>query len=411
MCDLRHAGPGSLKVGDLIGETPLIDLSRALSPCSEIKILGKAEFLNPSGSIKDRIVRAMIDDAEASRRIAPGDTLVAASSGNTGASLAMHAAMRGYKALIITDEKCSKEKIDALRAYGAEVIVCKSGVRSDDPEHYQQVELRLCRDNPSYFGLDQYNNPRNPRAYADTLAPEIWRQTHGEVTHFVAAASTGGTISGTARALKALNPAIQTLLPDPHGSIFYEQWKSGTLVKPRSFRIEGIGKDSIPGCMDFSAIDAVHQLTDADAFDMCSQLAQTEGLLLGGSAGANCFSARQLARTIAGSGPATIVVVLCDHGIKYLSKIFNPEWRAANCPSGGEQHGSYSGPIYFRESADADAAWSERVNRPASQGGAVRVDEEPVEQNALGPVAVPAQLPLPVPRAERVRTPPPAFSA
>lgn len=382
----------------------MIDLSRALSPHPDIKILGKAEFLNPSCSIKDRIVRAMIDDAEASGRISPGDTLVAASSGNTGASLAMHAAMRGYKALIITDEKCSKEKVDALRAYGAEVIICKSGLRSDDPGHYQQVELQLCRENPNYFGLDQYNNPTNPRAYADTLAPEIWRQTCGEVTHFVAAASTGGTMSGTARALKELNPEIQTLLPDPHGSIFYEHWKTGATVTPRSFKIEGIGKDSIPGCIDFSAIDAVHQLTDADAFDMCKHLAQTEGLLVGGSAGANCFSARQLARTIVGTGPATIVVVLCDHGIKYLSKIFNQDWRDANCPSGCEQHGAYSGPIYFRESADADAAWSERVNRPASEGGAVRVADESTEVEAA--VAVPAELKLP----KRVLKPPPGFS-
>jgi len=390
----------------LIGQTPLIDLS-SLSPHPDIRILGKCEFLNPSGSIKDRIVRAMLDDAESKGRIKPGDTIVAASSGNTGAALAMHAAMRGYKALIITDEKCSKEKKDALKAYGAELIVCKGGVPSTHPDHYQNVELRLCRENPSYFGLDQYNNPRNPRAHADTLAPEIWEQTGGEVTHFVAAASTGGTMSGTARALKELNPKIQTLLPDPHGSIFYEHWKSGITVSPRSFKIEGIGKDSIPGCMDFSLVDAVHQLTDADAFDMCKHLAQTEGLLVGGSAGANCFSAQQLARTIAGTGPATIVVVLCDHGIKYLSKIFNPEWREEQCPTGCEQHGRYSGPIYFRESAEADAAWSARVNRPASEGGAVRVSEEEADDAREKEMAVPAELKLPL-RAQR--SPAPGFS-
>ena len=195
-----------------MGRTPLIDLS-SLAPDldPEVRVLGKAEFLNPSGSIKDRIVEHILDEQERAGRLKrnSGQTIVAASSGNTAASLAMFAAMRGYKCILITNKKTSAEKVQQLYAYGAEVRVTASGVPADSPEHYQNVEHRLCVENPSYFGLNQYDNPLNPAAYYATLGPELWEQTGGKITHFVAAGSTGGTISGTTRYLKEQNPEIQ----------------------------------------------------------------------------------------------------------------------------------------------------------------------------------------------------------
>ena len=195
-----------------MGRTPLIDLS-SLAPDlpPEVRVLGKAEFLNPSGSIKDRIVEHILDEQERAGRLkrGSGQTIVAASSGNTAASLAMFSAMRGYKCILITNKKTSTEKVQQLHAYGAEVMVTASGVPADSPEHYQNVELRLCQENPSYFGLNQYDNPLNPAAYYATLGPELWEQTGGKITHFVAAGSTGGTISGTTRYLKEQNPKIQ----------------------------------------------------------------------------------------------------------------------------------------------------------------------------------------------------------
>merc|ERR1719410_2309378 len=216
-----------------VGLTPMVDLT-FLAPKGSIapgvKVLGKCEFTNPSGSIKDRIVRHMLDSAESEGRLKRGDTVVAASSGNTAASLAMFSAMRGYRSILITNRKTSEEKINALYAYGAEVVISETGVGPDHPEHYQNVENRMVAENPGYFGLNQYDNPMNPDAYFRTLGPEIWTDTSGKVTHFVAAGSTGGTISGTMKFLKMMKP-------------------------PGKFLVEGVGKDSIPKAMDFNMVD------------------------------------------------------------------------------------------------------------------------------------------------------------
>ena len=210
-----------------IGNTPLVDLSK-LSPNPNVKIYGKCEFMNPGLSIKDRIAKHILDVAEKSGQLKPGGTVVAASSGNTAAAISMMCAIRGYRAIVITNEKCSKEKVDCLYAYGAEVIVTPSGVPADHPEHYQNVEKRLCEENPDYYGVNQYDNPLNPEAYYLSLAPEIW-ETGQEVkiTHFVAAGSTGGTISGVSKYLKEQNSNVKCVCPDPYGSIFYEYWKNG----------------------------------------------------------------------------------------------------------------------------------------------------------------------------------------
>lgn len=311
-----------------VGNTPLIDLTE-LEPklAAGVRVFGKAEFVNPSGSIKDRIVQFILDEHERTGRLVrhSGQTIVAASSGNTAAALAMFSAMRGYHCVLITNRKTSTEKVQQLHAFGAEVIVTASGVPISSAEHYQNVEKRLCKENPSWLGLNQYDNPLNPQAYYASLGPELWAQTNGTLTHFVAAGSTGGTVSGTARFLKEQSASVRVLMPDPMGSIFYDMWKHERLATPRSFEVEGVGKDSIPLALNLSCVDEMPRFNDRDAFTMCRTMARSLGVMVGGSAGGNVFAALELARSIR-RGPAVIVAILCDSGTKYLSKIFNDEW-------------------------------------------------------------------------------------
>ena len=313
-----------------VGNTPLLDLS-ALAPDlpKGVRVLGKAEFSNPSGSVKDRIVEYILDEQERIGRLTrfSGQTIVASSSGNTATSLAMFSALRGYRCIAITNRGTSKEKVQQLYAYGAEVVVTASGVPTDSPVHYQNVEKQLVEENPGYFGLNQYDSPLNPEAYYATLGPELWAQTNGKITHLVAAGSTGGTVSGTARFLKKKNQAIQVIMPDPPGSIFYDWWAHRKLVKPTSFEVEGVGKDSIPQALDLSLIDVMPRFSDEQAFATCRTIARRMGMMVGGSAGGNVHAALTLARKL--KGPATVVAILCDSGTKYLSKIFNDEWMAS----------------------------------------------------------------------------------
>jgi len=314
---------------DLIGETPLVDITSLANPkVPGVKILGKCEFLNPGFSMKDRIVRNIFDKAEVSGLLRPGGTVVAASSGNTGAAVAMLAAMRGYNAVITTSPKCSEEKIATIRAYGAEIIVSKAGLDDDHPESYMNIAKTMAEENEGWFDINQYDNLDNPEGHYRTLGPEIWSQTVGRVTHFVAGGSTGGTISGTGRFLKSKNPEIKCVLADPYGSIFHEYFMSQNLVSPKKFLVEGVGKGSIPGCMDFSVVDDVVQVKDEDAFQTCHELARKEGLMVGGSAGLNTWAAIHIANQL--EEPGVIVTVLCDLGIKYLSKVFNKAWLEQN---------------------------------------------------------------------------------
>lgn len=308
-----------------IGNTPLVDLSY-LSANPEVKIYAKCEFMNPTMSIKDRIAKHIIADAEESGQLKPGDTIVAATSGNTGASIAMFASMKGYKPVIITNQKTSQEKQDIMKAYGAELIVGPAGVPSDSPDHYMNMASRMAEEN-GWYDVDQYNNLKNPEAYYKTLGPEIWAQTDQKVTHFVAAGSTGGTISGVGKYLKEVSDnKCKIVLADPHGSIFYDFWKDGVLSQPKSFLVEGVGKDSIPGAMDMSLVDDMVQVSDKESFHMCRKLSKEQGMLIGGSAGLNLSGAVQLSGKIE---KGVIVTILCDSGAKYLSKIFNDEWMAS----------------------------------------------------------------------------------
>jgi len=322
------------RFNELIGNTPLVNLSSLLSPEARskgVQVLAKAEFMNPGLSIKDRIMRHILDKAEASGELRPGMTVVAASSGNTGAATAMLCAMRGYKCIITTNQKCSKEKMDSIKAYGAELIVGPEGVSADSPKHYMNIPLELIKADPqTYFDVNQYENPRNPEAHYATLGPEIWKQTAGTVTHFVAAGSTGGTVSGVGRYLKDMymlqetGGSVKVVMPDPVGSIFKQQYETGSHGKASKFLVEGVGKDSIPGTLNFDVVDEMFEVSDQQAFDTCHLLAQTEGLFVGGSSGLNVYAAVK----IGNSAPAgaTIVTVMPDIGVKYLSKVYNTDY-------------------------------------------------------------------------------------
>ena len=315
---------------NLIGKTALVHLASCTKHLSsDIKIYAKCEHMNPTGAIKDRIVSHIFDCAESRGELKKGATVVAATSGNTGASVAMLSSLRGYKAIVITNSKTSAEKCDIMRAYGAEVIVGPSGVPADSPDHYQNMAKALCDKNPEYFDVNQYDNSDNPAAYTLTLGPEILLDCPS-ISHFVAAGSTGGTFSGTSKFLKSTtSDQVSTFLADPIGSIFFEYWQSGTVTAPGKFKVEGVGKDSIPGVLNIKLCDGVVRVSDEAAFARCHQLAEEEGLLVGGSSGLNVQAAVQLAESLK-EGPATIVTVLPDSGFKYLSKVFNPEWLEAN---------------------------------------------------------------------------------
>jgi cysteine synthase len=319
---------------DLIGSTPIIDLSHLIdqSQChitDGVKVLAKCEFFNPGFSLKDRIARNILDRAEAAGMLKPGMCVVAASSGNTGAATAMLCAMRGYSCIITTCPKCSKEKQDAIKAYGAHLFVTSAGLSEDSPDHYMNVARRLTARNPAlFYDVDQYDTLANPEGHYLTLGPEIWEQSQCEVTHFICAGSTGGTISGVGRFLKERNPKIKVVLADPIGSVFTNYFLSGNVGKPGKYLVEGVGKGSIPGAMDFSLVDAVLPVTDADAFQTCSRLCREEGIWPGGSSGLNVFAALRLAETV--EEPCTIVTVMPDLGVKYLTKIYNDEWLRSN---------------------------------------------------------------------------------
>jgi cystathionine beta-synthase/cysteine synthase A len=308
-----------------IGQTPLVRLQH-LSPNPLVTILVKCEFFNPSTSIKDRIVSYIIADAEKQGLLQPGGTIVEGTSGNTGAAAAMIGAIKGYKVILTMPDKVSKEKQDALRAFGATIIVCPTSASPDDPSHYVNTSIRLAKEIPNSFRINQYDNLKNPEAHYYTTGPEIWGQTGGEIDYFIAAGSTGGTISGIGRYLKERKPNIKTIMPDPVGSIYYHYFKTKQLPEHGScsYQVEGVGEDHMTKAINFSLIDDVIQFTDKDAFTTARRLAKEEGILAGGSSGANVWAALQIAARL--ERPATIVTILPDSGIKYLSKCYNDEW-------------------------------------------------------------------------------------
>jgi cystathionine beta-synthase/cysteine synthase A len=314
-----------MKLSDTIGNTPLIELTKLKIPHG-IRIFVKLEYMNPSGSIKDRIVNFILSDAEKNGIIHPGSTIVENTSGNTGASIAMFAALRGYKAILTMPDKVSLEKQNALKAYGAEIIVCPTEATVGSPEHYVEKAHSIHRTIPESFMLNQYNNPLNIEAHFSSTGPEIWEQTNGKIDAFIASGSTGGTISGIGRFLKNKNNRIQNVFLDPKGSVYYTYFKKGVISQHdiSLYHVEGVGEDHLAKCMDFSIIDDAIQFDDRSAFMTCHELAKKEGLLCGGSSGANVFGCLEYAKKLV--PPASIVTVLPDSGIKYISKIYNPAW-------------------------------------------------------------------------------------
>ena len=305
---------------DLIGDTPLIKLTRFNTKLS-FDLYAKCEMFNPSLSIKDRIVLSIIRDLEKKKTIKPGSTIIEASSGNTGSSLAMIAVILGYKAVITVPPKTSPEKIKTMQAFGAEVIVCPAGLPPDSPEHYTNKAKILSSTRPDAVLLGQYDNQVNVQTHYEQTAHELWEQMEGQIDYLVAAASSGGTITGVAKFLKEKNDQIKVIMPDPVGSVFHHYFHHKNLdIAPQPYRVEGAGKDKLCAIHNFDLIDDVIQFTDDDAFNATKRLAQTEGILAGGSAGGALFVAEQLhTRIDTHAKRANVVVILADSGFKYLS--------------------------------------------------------------------------------------------
>ncbi|NWF29887.1 cystathionine beta-synthase [Streptomyces sp. PKU-EA00015] len=303
----------------LVGDTPLVKLNNVTAGISAT-VLAKVEYFNPGGSVKDRIALRMIEAAEQSGELKPGGTIVEPTSGNTGVGLAIVAQQKGYKCIFVCPDKVSTDKINVLRAYGAEVVVCPTAVDPEHPDSYYNVSDRLVRETPGAWKPDQYSNPNNPRSHYETTGPELWEQTEGRITHFVAGVGTGGTISGTGRYLKEVSDGrVKIIGADPEGSVY-----SGGSGRP--YLVEGVGEDFWPSAYDRTVTDEIVAVSDKDSFQMTRRLAKEEGLLVGGSCGMAVVAALRVAERL---GPDDIVVVLLpDSGRGYLSKIFNDEWMA-----------------------------------------------------------------------------------
>jgi len=307
-------------VVDLVGNTPLVRLNALVDGLAPL-VLAKVEYFNPGGSVKDRIALRMVEAAEKSGELKPGGTIVEPTSGNTGVGLALVAQRRGYKCVFVCPDKVSEDKRNVLKAYGAEVVVCPTAVAPEHPDSYYNVSDRLVREIPGAWKPNQYANPNNPESHYHSTGPELWKQTEGKITHFVAGVGTGGTISGTGRYLKEVSGGrVKIIGADPEGSVY-----SGGTGRP--YLVEGVGEDFWPTTYDRDICDEIIPVSDADSFDVTRRLAREEGLLVGGSCGMAAAAAIELARRC---GPDDVIVVLLpDGGRGYLSKVFNDRWMSA----------------------------------------------------------------------------------
>lgn len=309
----------------LIGNTPLVRINH-ITKQHKIKapIFAKMESLNPGYSVKDRIGISMIDWAEKEGVLKKGGTIIEATSGNTGIGLALVAAVRGYKCIFVLTDKVSVEKVRYLKAMGADVVVVPAAAKPGTPDHYHDTAARIHKQTPNSFYPDQYSHPANPRAHYVTTGPEVWNDTEGKITHFVAGVGTGGTISGTGRYLKEQNPKIKIIGADPYGSIFKTYKDSGHVPEATPYLVEGIGQSLPVGNADMSVIDEIINVTDRDSFELARQLGRREGIFCGGSTGTNFAAALKVAQDL--DETAVIVFIVCDTGEHYLTKFHSDEW-------------------------------------------------------------------------------------
>ena len=325
--DAPHRRPYT-DIADTVGWTPLVRL-RSVVDDVRTPVYAKCEFMNPGGSVKDRIGEAIIAAAEAEGRLGPGGTVVEGTSGNTGIGLALAAAKRGYRCIVTIPDTMSIETVRLLRAYGAEVIITPSTVPPDHPDNYVMKAKSIAESTPNAILANQFYNQANPEAHYATTGPEIWEQTAGRITHFVASCGTGGTISGTGKYLKEQNPEIRVVGGDPVGSTLAHYWATGEKIQGAPYKVEGIGNEKIPGSLWFDVLDEYRTVTDRDSFAMARRITREEAMFVGGSSGLNAHLALSVAREI-DDADALVVCILPDTGERYLSKLYNEEWMAEN---------------------------------------------------------------------------------
>lgn len=310
-------------ITELVGNTPLVKLNKVVGDV-KATILAKLEFFNPGGSVKDRMTFYMLREAEKNGELKPGGTIVENTSGNTGVAAAMYGVVNQYKIIFTIPDKMSQRKIDLLKAFGAEVIVCPTDVPHDSPNSYHEVAQRIVKETPNSYIINQYHNQKNVEAQYATLGPEIWEQTEGKIDYLVAGVGTGGTISGVGKFLKEKNPKIKVIGVDPIGSVFYNYFKDKRLIEPKVYEVEGIGMEMLCECVHFEVIDDMIQVGDKESFLMTRRLLKEEGIFAGGSSGAAVCGAIEVAKNL--TADKIVVTILPDTGYNYVNKIYDDEW-------------------------------------------------------------------------------------